>query len=94
MCKTLCAALLLLLAWFPASAQVFESENGAHFRIQGTAVPADGSSTVLAYIVDDDGQLTRVMFDCHGRYGFLELMRWRTIPSRSVLAAISRRACR
>ena len=94
--KRLLAVVVAAALACPATAQTFEASNGSKFRVlkvaPANAVVAGKSSLVV--MVDDDGNIINFLFDCVGmRYGDPRIGIWRSIPSRSVLAQISRLAC-
>lgn len=55
-------------------------------------------NNAIATIVDDDGTGIQLQFDCHGNYIGMDLRypgnRWHKIPSRSVVAELSRVSCK
>lgn len=100
--KSISIALLLLgFTSFFAKGETVEADNGATFRILSTQVidnhwRGGDKPYAMATVVDDDGAVRILVFDCEGSYapGDVAHAPWQHVPPRSVAAGISQIACK
>ena len=83
--------------WSPLFQNV-EADNGQVYRVDLNSIRHfnTGFSRVLVCVQQGSAcspSLVEFYFDCHGRYMDLSNMRWPYVPSKSVVAQVSKIAC-